>query len=213
MSAFTPTIVGIGGTLRKGSSSELVLRRALSYAAALGARTEIFASADLDLPIYREDRTERGERELRLVDAMRRCDGLIFSSPSYHGSISGLLKNALDYAEDLRNDGRVYLDGRPVGCIAVALGPQAGSATLQTLRTITHALRGWPTPAGGCINTSGAPFGTDGRLSDPLAEKQLKIVATQVVEFACMHNAVPSHDSDLETDRFQPPRAPTPLNA
>src|SRR4051812_25162124 len=129
-------IVGIGGGLRAGSATEQVLRAALSSAASLGARTALFAGPDLDLPMYAPG--PRGVRVAALVEAVRSADGVILASPAYHGTISGLVKNALDYVEDLREVG--YLDGRAVGCIAVARGPQAAASTLSGLRTVVHAL-------------------------------------------------------------------------
>ncbi len=62
-------------------------------------------------------------------------------SPGYHGAISGLVKNALDYIEDLREDPRVYLDSTPWGCISCVYGWQAAVGTLAQLRSIGHALR------------------------------------------------------------------------
>ncbi len=55
-----------------------------------------------------------------MVDSIRQCDGLIVATPAYHGTLSGLVKNALDYLEELRDDERPYLDGRAVGCIVCA---------------------------------------------------------------------------------------------
>ncbi|WP_459249991.1 NADPH-dependent FMN reductase [Streptomyces youssoufiensis] len=45
-----------------------------------------------------------------------------FSAPTYHGTVSGVLKNALDYVNDLIGEPRPFLDGRSVGCVAVAAG-------------------------------------------------------------------------------------------
>ena len=87
-------------------------------------------------------------RQAALVGAVRACDGLIIASPGYHGSVSGLVKNALDGLEDLRDDRRPYLHGRAVGLIVTADGAQAGGSTLAALRSVVHALRGWPTPLG-----------------------------------------------------------------
>jgi len=58
---------------------------------------------------------------------------------TYHGSLSGLIKNALDSLEPLRDDVRPYLDGRAVGCIVVADGWQACGSALASLRGIVHA--------------------------------------------------------------------------
>ena len=109
MKDWSPLVVGIGGTLRDGSTSERALRLALTEAARLGAKTQIFAGQSLDLPHY--DAIERTERATSLVEALRAADGIIIATPSYHGSISGLVKNAMDYTEDLRADARSYLGG------------------------------------------------------------------------------------------------------
>lgn len=187
-------ILGIGGTARPGSSSELALRACLDHASSLGARTEIFCSADLELPIYSGGALSLQAQ--RLVDALRRCDGLVISSPSYHGALSGALKNALDYAEELRGDRRPYLDGRAVGIIVCAYGAQAIGTTLMGIRSIVHALRGWPTPMGAGINSSGKVFGEDGQCIDPASREQLHLVAQQVCDFATMRQLLDSQRGD-----------------
>ncbi|WP_293370371.1 NAD(P)H-dependent oxidoreductase [Nevskia sp.] len=182
-----PFIVGIGGTRRPNSSPECATRVALKYAAAAGAETELFDGAALNLPIYDPDVPERDTPAHRLIEAMRRADGFILASPGYHGSISGMLKNALDYAEDLRSDTRPYFDGRSVGMMACAYGWQATGTTLMTLRSITHALRGWPSPMAVAINSSQKVFDAEGAVIDPNLDNQIRILAEQVVNFAKMH--------------------------
>src|SRR5271167_924694 len=182
----SPWIVGIGGTVRPGSSSERALRLALAFVERQGARTEIFPGPQINLPMYSSESTVRNSDSQALINAMRRADGVILASPGYHGSISGLLKNALDYIEDLRNDERPYLDGRAVGLIACAFGWQATGSTLMAMRSIVHALRGWPTPMGVGINTTGKPFNDDGSLVQDGATDQLRIIGQQVVDFARM---------------------------
>ena len=86
----------------------------------------------------------------------------------------------------MAKDGRVYFEGRAVGLIAVAAGWQATGSTLATLRSITHALRGWPTPMAVAINSATPVFGEDGAFADPGVAGQLEILAGQVVEFARM---------------------------
>src|ERR1700753_2904251 len=116
---------------------------------------------------------------------MSLADGIVLVSPGYHGSISGLVKNALDYAEDLRDAPRPYFSGRAVGSIAVASGYQAAVTTLGALRTVVHALRGWPTPMGGAINSSeGTVFAPDGTCQVQKVAQMLDIIASEVVEFA-----------------------------
>jgi FMN reductase len=114
-----------------------------------------------------------------LVDALRRADGVIIASPGYHGSVSGLVKNALDYVEDLREDDNPYLSGRAVGCVTTAYGWQAAVTTLQTLRSIVHALRGWPTPLGAAINSASTRVAY-GQRTDEQVAFQLTTVGREV---------------------------------
>ena len=185
----TPLIVGVGGTPREGSLTERALDVALAAAQAQGARILRISGADLLVPMYTPAPNERTDKSRALVTAMRECDGLIVASPAYHGSVSGLIKNALDYTEDLRTDPRVYLDGIAVGLIACAGGWQAGAQTLATLRSIVHALRGWPTPLGASLNTSTGIFDAAGNCIDLSAKMQLESVGRQVLEFARMRQS------------------------
>src|SRR5690554_2280612 len=155
---FQPYIVGVGGTVRANSTSERALRLALSCAQAHGSRVELFSGASLALPMYSPDSSERAGKAARLVKALRAADGIILASPGYHGSISGLLKNALDYVEDMREDPLPYFEGRAVGLIACAYGWQSTGTTLVAMRSIVHALRGWPTPLAVAINSLTCSF-------------------------------------------------------
>jgi FMN reductase len=180
-----PLIVGIGGSTRAGSSSERLLRACLQQAQAAGADTEAFSGPQLRLPLYEADGDGgRTAEAAALVDAIRRADGLLIASPGYHGGISGLIKNALDYVEDLRGDSRPYLDGRAVGCLAAAAGWQAAGSTLQALRAVVHSLRGWPTPLGVAVNSELPVWSEDGRVADPRLRGQLELMTRQVLEFA-----------------------------
>jgi FMN reductase len=179
-----PLIVGLGGTVRPGSTSETALIRALANAEAGGARTELFGGAFLAaLPHFDPRNQCAHEGRDRLLKTIEAADGLIIASPGYHGSISGLVKNALDCLEDLREGSRPYLDGRAVGCIVSASGGQAAGSTLAALRSIVHALRGWPTPFGATLNASGL-FDESGAFTDPRDAWQVETVAQQVVAFA-----------------------------
>jgi FMN reductase len=178
-----PFIVGLGGTLSDSSSSERALRYALAAAAGQGARTQLFAAQALDLPMYTTDRSQRSSTAIALVDALAQADGVIIATPGYHGGISGLVKNALDYVEDLRDHERPYLDGRAVGCIVCAYGWQATTTTLVSLRSTVHALRGWPTPLGVAINSAQTAFDDSGQVADEQCVQQLTTLSSQILDF------------------------------
>ena len=192
--SFRPFIVGIGGTTRAGSSPEKALIYALALAAAQGAETELFDGPSIHLPMYVPESPERSEDARKLIAALRRAHGVILSTPCYHGSVSGLLKNALDYVEDMAHDQHPYFDGRAVGLIVCGYGWQSTAITLSALRSIVHALRGWPTPIGVAINTSPTNsatahptakiFDEHGVVVEEAAARQLGAMVSQVVEFA-----------------------------
>ncbi len=183
-------ILALGGSTRPDSAGERALRIAAAAAAESGAEVTYITGRDLMVPLYDTETDERSPATIALVEAMRAADGVIIASPGYHGSVSGLVKNALDYAEDLRRDERPYLDGRAVGCIAIAHGWQTSVGTMNQLRQIAHALRGWPTPLGSAINDSTAVIGPDAASSDPAVAAQLQSVGRQVVAFADALRAV-----------------------
>jgi len=180
----TPHIVGIGGTTREGSSTEKALRYALSMCEKAGATTAIFTGRDIkDLPMYAPELPNRADVAQEMIAELRKAHGVIVASPGYHGTIAGIVKNALDYTEDLREDDRVYFSGMPVGCITTGLGWQGVVTTLEHLRAMVHSLRGWPTPLGAALNTTTPLFDASGEPSDERARFQLETVAQEVMEF------------------------------
>ena len=178
-----PYIVGLGGTTRVGSSTEKALALALKAVAGQGAETLLLCGSDIDLPAYAPGAVATA-KAMRLATELRRADGVILGTPGYHGGISGLVKNALDYTEELRSDSRPYLEGRPVGCVVTAAGEQGAVTTLGALRSVVHALRGWPTPLGVTIVTSDQVFDAAGNCLSPRIEQQLQILSQQVLDFA-----------------------------
>lgn len=177
-----PLILGIGGALRFGSSSGRALQIAIDRAQRLGARTRVVDGARLELPAY-DPTLELNEAASWFVDSVRSADALIIASPSYHGGVSGLLKNALDHIEALAGERRPYLRDRAVGLIATGDGWQGPNATLAAMRQLTHALQGWPTPLGVAHNVKQGGAGG--------ARAQLEILAEQVVSFARSFSSSP----------------------
>lgn len=171
-----PHIVALGGTLRPTSATAAALERALTHGRALGARTTLLTGPAIDFPNYEPEAAQGNARIQSFLRALRDADGIVIGSPGYHGTLSGLVKNALDHVEMLRRDDRVYFDGLPVGIVATAAGWQAAVATLSTLRTVAHALRGWPTPIGVAINTA-----EDGAIDR--ADGQLRLMVEQMIGF------------------------------
>jgi FMN reductase len=183
-----PVLVGLGGTIRPGSSTERALACALRVAEAAGAETRLLGGEFLArLPIFDpRPGAVADNAQVELAEAIRAADGVIVASPGYHGSLSGVVKNALDTLELTRNDAAPYFQGRAVGIIVTADGWQAAGTSLMAVRAIIHAMRGWPTPFGAALNATTNLFDEAGTCREAKDAWQLATVAGQVMEFAQM---------------------------
>lgn len=176
-------IVGLGGSLRVPSSSLSALRVALDAAASVGARVEVLDVRDLDLPPYQPEGAPDSPGVDRLVDATSGADAMIWSSPLYHGSVSGAFKNALDWLQLLAGHEPPFLTAKPVGLIAVAGGVQ-GLQAINTMEFVVRALRGWTVPWVVPIASAYQAFSTDGKPRDPALRRQLTNLGLEVAAAA-----------------------------
>jgi len=116
-------VVGLGGSLRQGSTSLSALRTALQGAEAAGARTRLIWIRDLDLPLYTAEHAIPPSAQ-EMADAAYACDAMIWSTPTYHGSVSGSFKNALDWLILLAERDPLFLTNKPIGLVSTAGGVQ-----------------------------------------------------------------------------------------
>ena len=139
-----PKIVGLGGSLASVSRSLAALQVAAGAAEDAGAEVRIFEIRELDLPFFAPAR-EPTEQALAFAEAVYRADGLLLSSPMYHGTISGSFKNALDWLDLLAQRDPPYITDKIVGLISTAAGVQ-GLQAVNTLEFVVRALRAWAVP-------------------------------------------------------------------
>ena len=178
-----PFIVGLGGSLGPSSTSLAALRHVLAKAEAAGARTRLLDVRTLDLPPFDPSLKEAPPAARDLADAMHAADAVVWSSPMYHGTVSGAFKNALDWLQLLADRKPAYLTNKPVALIATAAGAQ-GLQAINTMEFVVRALRGWTLPFVVPIAKSYAAFGPDGALVDETASKQLGLLAAEIVAAA-----------------------------
>jgi NAD(P)H-dependent FMN reductase len=111
-------VVGFGGTRSPGSTTVVALEHVLVTARSLGATSELFDAGTLDIPMYDWGAKPTPEIE-RLARTFHAADALVWASPLYHGTVSGLFKNAVDWLEVLADASPPYLTDKPVGLIGV----------------------------------------------------------------------------------------------
>jgi FMN reductase len=118
-----------------------------------------------------------------LIEACYAGDGLIWSSPMYQGTISGALKNALDWLHVLGRREPPYLHDKVIGLISAAGGTQ-GLQAINTMEFAVRALRGWAVPYVVPVASAARVFDRDGRIQDEAIELQLRTLGGEVVRVA-----------------------------
>ena len=177
------TIVGLGGSLRHTSKSRAALQQALEGGAAAGAETRLLDLRELNLPMYNPDDDEPPEAAAQLIESCYLADGLIWSSPLYQGTISGALKNALDWLHGLGQRDPPYLHDKVIGLISAAGGTQ-GLQAINTMEFAVRALRGWAVPYVVPVASADRVFEASGRIRDESVQGQLSMLGGEVVRVA-----------------------------
>lgn len=169
-------IVGIGGSLRPNSSSYQALAVAMQRVQALGADTQMLDLRQMELPFCNGDNDYPDYPDvIKLREAVAQSDGLILATPEYHGSVSGVLKNALDLMSFDE------LSDKVTGLISV-LGGQSNSNALNDLRVIMRWVHGWVIPEQIAIGQSWKAFSEDGKLLDEKLSQRFDQFAQSLVD-------------------------------
>jgi FMN reductase len=174
-------ILGIGGSISPNSSTLQALRYALRGAEELGAETGLIDIASLNLPMYNHDYLEAPEGAEAMCEQVFQAHGLIWSSPMYHGTISGLFKNTIDWLELLSDREPKYLANKVVGLIASAGGVQ-GLQVINTMEYMVRSLRGWTCPLVVPVHRAWQIFDEDGSINDKIMEAQLLSLGREVFQ-------------------------------
>jgi FMN reductase len=177
------SIVGLGGSLSPVSRSLAALEMALEGAEAAGASVRLLDLRTLDLPMYDPEDEEPIGAARELIETCYSADGLLWSSPLYQGTISGALKNALDWLHPLGRRDPPYLHDKVIGLISAAGGTQ-GLQAINTMEFAVRALRGWAVPYVVPVSHAARVFDSSGRITDETVERQLTVLGGEVVRVA-----------------------------
>jgi FMN reductase len=178
-------IVGICGSLRKGSYTRMALQLALQGAQELGAQIHLIDLRDYDLIFCdgEKDESSYPADVFRLREDIEQAQGIILGTPEYHGGLSGVLKNALDLM------GFDQFEGKMIGLIGVSGGQMGAINALDSLRAIGRALHAWVIPEQALIPKAWQQFDGTGRLKDRDLEERVKEMGRQVARFAYLHTS------------------------
>jgi FMN reductase len=189
------TVVGLGGSLAKHSSSLAALKIALQGAEEAGAKTTLLDIRQLSLPMYDPSDEKAPDSVREMCDAVHQADGLIWSSPMYNGTISGSFKNALDWLKLLSDRNPPYLTDKVVGLISTAGGMQ-GLQAVNTMEFVVRALRGWAVPLVMPIAQAWKAFDKQGIPTDAQLTEQLHALGREVARGSCQFALQPPTKAD-----------------
>ena len=180
----SPDIVGLCGSLSGTSTTRRALSLALEAAREAGARTQLLDLREQRLPFAGSDWDAAAWPDAeKLVATIRGADGLIWATPEYHGSFSGVLKNALDLCSIPDFEGKV------VALVGVAAGGIGAIQALSHLRIVARQLHLWALPNQVSIARAYAAFDEEGRLIDPKLALSIEKLGAELVKWSAVHGA------------------------
>jgi NAD(P)H-dependent FMN reductase len=170
-----PVVAAVAGSLREESYTRLGLDHALGGVESAGGRTRMLDLRNYDLPPLDADADEQGD-SAAFTAAIREADAVLLGTPVYHGSYSGVLKNALDYC------GFDEFEHTTVGLLAVSGGAFPVTA-LEHLRSVGRALNAWVLPHQAAIPRPYRVF-EGGELTDESLSERVRVLGRRAVEYA-----------------------------
>jgi len=176
------TILGISGSLRRGSYNTALLR-ALRERLPPGASLEIRTCGDLPLYDAGREGEERPDAVLRLRRDIEAADAVVFATPEYNHGVPGVLQNAIDWAS--RPAFASPLAHRPAGILSASTSPVGGARAQAALRLV---LASTLTPVfphvDMLVGSARDKFGPEGELTDPKTAERLERYAAGFVAWA-----------------------------
>src|ERR671934_1729158 len=166
-------ILGVGSSMRQGSYSTLAVKIVLEIAAKkYGAETRLLDLRQTNLPLYNPaDQLPKSNDIQKVVESVNWADAFVLASPDYHGSMSGTMKNFLDYFwEEFAGKTFAYL----------CTSHEKGLTVMDQMRTAVRQCYGWSMPYGISINAK-EDFNERGEIINELLDKRLKILAHDLV--------------------------------
>jgi chromate reductase len=177
------TILGIPGSLRRGSYNRFALRVAQQLVPA-GARLEVAEIGQL--PPFNQDL--EAAPPVGVIDFKRRlraADAVLFATPEYNYSVPGVLKNAIDWAS--RPYGDSAWDGKPAGIMGASGGAVATARAQLHLRQILVYLN-MPALAQPevLIGDAKEKFDQNGNLTDDPTRERIRLMLEALVHWTLM---------------------------
>ena len=170
-------VIGLAGEYRSSSKSGMLVNLALKMAEEQGADVEFWDLAERPLPLVGEEGCWTHPNVKAFQTLLEESDAFLLSSPEYHGTMSGVMKNTMDWMYDKHVGGKVF------GLMST-LGGVTNANTLNHMRISLRCLHGWPVPEQLAIGHVKEAFDEDGALVDDELQQRLLNLVNSVLSAA-----------------------------
>jgi FMN reductase len=179
MSATPIKILGLSGSYGLTSKNGLLLSAALDECQKLGAEVHIWDLVEKPLPLVGAEGSWQDANVKEFQALATECDGYILTSPEYHGTMSGVMKNTLDWVY------KDHVGGKAFGLMST-LGGISNSNTLNHMRIAVRWIHGWCVPEQVAVGKVKEAFDEDNNLTDADVAERVVGLAQSVVSAAIM---------------------------
>ena len=167
-------IMGICGTYDMDSANGRMIEILLTECESLGAQTFVWNHGEKPLPLVGAPGSWDDGNVKEFQDLAQGSDAVVLSSPEYHGTMSGVMKNSLDWLYSKHTSGKVF------GLMAT-LGGQNSNNTLNHMRIAARWIHGWVAPEQIAIPHIKEAFGEDGSIIDNIIMDRVRSLAASIV--------------------------------
>jgi NAD(P)H-dependent FMN reductase len=171
----TLNILGVTGIMRKGSYGTKILNILLDIANKYEAKTRLLDLRKANMPLFNPDLSIQSDLNIqKATDLVNWADAFVLVSPDYHGSMSGSMKNFLDYYWE-------EFAGKTFGYICTS--HEKGLTVMDQMRTTVRQCYGWSLPYGISVNGS-EDFNEEREVINNLLNKRLRMLARDLVVYS-----------------------------
>lgn len=181
----TPKILAFAGSIRTDSFNKKLIKVAASGAKEVGADVTVIDLRDFPMPLYDEDLEKKEglpSNTVKLKKIMVSHQGFLISSPEYNSSISGVLKNTIDWTSRQGNDeSPMYcFKDKVAGIMSTSPGGLGGLRGLVHVRAILENMGVLVIPSQVAISQAHEAFNLDGSMKDQKQEQQVKKIGANL---------------------------------
>lgn len=181
-------VLAFSGSLRRGSWNQRLVACAARGAEAAGGEVEVISLRDYPMPLFDEDLEAGGTPEAALAfkAKMMGADGVLIASPEYNGSLSGALKNAIDWATRpaAGEAPLAAFRGKVCGLMSASPGGLGGIRGLLHLRPLLGNIMMHVLPEQHALGGAAGAFDDAGMLTDEGVRGKVEGIGARVVEVA-----------------------------